>query len=89
MTDRSEHVIAKSINAMANLAELGLLNKATIKELISETACFLVHPNLWIRQAVVGFIAQSAKVLSVVDIQCKVMPSIHFYMKYPVIQIDK
>lgn len=79
----------KSINAMAALTELGLLNKFSLTELVADTACFLVHPNLWIRQAVAGFISTVANTLSVLDVQCKVMPSLTPYMKYSLIQIDK
>lgn len=74
---------------MAALTELGLLNKPALTELVADTACFLVHPNLWIRQAVVGFIAIVAKTLSIIDVQCKVIPSLMSYMKYSLIQIDK
>lgn len=74
---------------MSALTELGLLSKPAITELVADTACLLVHPNLWIRQAVVGFISVVAKTLSILDVQCKVIPSLTPYMKYSLIQIDK
>lgn len=74
---------------MSALTELGLLNKPAITELVEDTSCLLVHPNLWIRQAVVGFISTVAKTLSVLDVQCKVIPCLSPYMKYSLIQIDK
>lgn len=74
---------------MAALAELGLFTEPALAELIGETACYFVHPNLWIRQAVAGFIAIAAKTLSVLDVQVKIMPKISPYMKYSLIQIDK
>ncbi len=40
-------------------------------------------------QAIVGFLGMLRKTLSAVDIQCKVLPIIHLYMKHPVIQLDK
>ncbi|XP_018572792.1 phosphoinositide 3-kinase regulatory subunit 4 isoform X2 [Anoplophora glabripennis] len=89
LTDCSEFVTAKSINAMAALTELGLMFKPAICELITECSYFMVHPNLWIRQAVAGFIATAAKTLSLLDVQCKLMPHLSVYMKYPLIQIDK
>lgn len=79
----------KSINSMSALTELGLITKPALCEMISECSCFLVHPNLWIRQAVVGFITTTTKVLPVLDVQCKIMPNLAIYMKYPLIQIDK
>lgn len=74
---------------MCALTELGLITKPALCEMISECACFLVHPNLWIRHAVVGFITITTKVLPVLDVQCKIMPNLIDYMKYPLIQIDK
>lgn len=88
LTDSSEFVAAKSINAMASLTELGLLHKPAITELVGDTACLLVHPNLWIRQAVVGFISVVAKTLKVIDVHCKVIPTLTPYMKYSLLQID-
>lgn len=48
--DSEEFVIRKAINAMSALTELGLLHKSALYELLKDTACFLIHPNLWIRQ---------------------------------------
>ncbi|XP_044262700.1 phosphoinositide 3-kinase regulatory subunit 4 isoform X2 [Tribolium madens] len=89
LTDPCEFVTTKSINAMSALTELGLLTKSALCEMVSECACFLVHPNLWIRHAVVGFITTTTKSLSILDVQCKIIPNLSIYMKYPLIQIDK
>jgi phosphoinositide-3-kinase regulatory subunit 4 len=89
LTDSCEFVTTKSINAMTALTELGLMTKTALCEMVSECSCFLVHPNLWIRQAVVGFITTTTKTLSVLDVQCKIMTNLKIYMKYPLIQIDK
>lgn len=74
---------------MSALTELGLLQKTSLCELISETACYLVHPSLWIRQAVAGFISKAAKTLTLLDVQCKVMPHITTFLKYQLLQIDR
>lgn len=74
---------------MSALTELGLLQKTSLCELISETSCYLVHPSLWIRQAVAGFISTAARTLSVLDVQCKVMPHLNIFLKYQLIQIDR
>jgi hypothetical protein len=39
---------------MANLTELDLLQKAALYELLKDTTPYLLHPNLWIRQATAG-----------------------------------
>ncbi|KAJ8984785.1 hypothetical protein NQ317_003698 [Molorchus minor] len=74
---------------MAALTELGLLSKQALCELVTECSYFLVHPSLWVRQAVVGFISTAARTLSLLDVQCKIMPHLALYMKYPLIQIDR
>ncbi|XP_015597151.1 phosphoinositide 3-kinase regulatory subunit 4 isoform X2 [Cephus cinctus] len=89
LTDPEEFVTAKAINAMATLTELGLLHKSALYQLLSETMVFLVHPNLWIRHAIVGFISAAARTLNVVDVQCKVQMMIQPYLKHPLIQIEK
>ncbi|XP_067007759.1 phosphoinositide 3-kinase regulatory subunit 4 [Anabrus simplex] len=89
LTDPEEFVMMKAVNAMTALTELGLLQKTSMYELLADTACFLVHPNLWVHQAVVGFVSAMARTLNLVDVQCKVMSVIQPYLKYPVIQADK
>lgn len=49
-TDSEEFVVRKAINALSALTGLRLLYKPTIYDLVKNTACFLIHPNLWIRQ---------------------------------------
>ncbi|XP_066593358.1 phosphoinositide 3-kinase regulatory subunit 4 isoform X2 [Prorops nasuta] len=89
LADPEEFVTTKAINAMATLTTLGLLHKSALYQLLSETVVFLVHPNLWIRHATVGFISAAAKTLNVVDVQCKVQAIIQPYLKHPLIQIEK
>ncbi|XP_046835084.1 phosphoinositide 3-kinase regulatory subunit 4 isoform X1 [Vespa crabro] len=89
LADPEEFVTTKAINAMTTLTELGLLHKSALYQLLSETMIFLVHPNLWIRHATVGFISASARTLNVVDVQCKVQTMIQPYLKHPLIQIEK
>ncbi|KYN20364.1 Phosphoinositide 3-kinase regulatory subunit 4 [Trachymyrmex cornetzi] len=89
LSDPEEFVITKAINAMATLTELGLLHKSALYQLLSETMVFLVHPNLWIRHATVGFISAAARTLNVVDVQCKVQTMLQPYLKHSLIQIEK
>ncbi|CAA9997654.1 unnamed protein product [Nesidiocoris tenuis] len=89
LTDTEEFVIRKAINAITALTELSLLHKSSLYQLLGESAQFLAHPNLWIRQAVVGFISALARTLNIVDVQCKVMPMIEPYLKHNVIQLEK
>jgi phosphoinositide-3-kinase regulatory subunit 4 len=88
-SDPEEFVIAKAIRATTALAELGLLQKISLVEFISECACFLNHPNLWIRHEICGLISISAKILSPIDVQCKIMPHVTPHLKTPLIQIER
>lgn len=89
LTDPEEFVTRKAINAMATLTELGLLHKSALYPLLAETVIYLVHPNLWIRHATVGFISAAARTLNIVDVQCKVQTMIMPYLKHQIIQIEK
>ncbi|XP_069690077.1 phosphoinositide 3-kinase regulatory subunit 4 isoform X4 [Periplaneta americana] len=89
LTDPEEFVVVKVIEAMTSLTGSGLLQKSSLYDLLGDVACYLVHPNLWIRQAVVGFLSSMARALDLVDVQCKVMVAIQPYLRHPVIQADK
>lgn len=89
LTDCEEFVIAKSIRATTALTGLGLIQKPALAEFISECACYLNHPNLWIRHEVVGLISSAAKIFGAIDIQCKIMPAITNHLKSPLIQVEK
>nr|XP_023015391.1 phosphoinositide 3-kinase regulatory subunit 4 [Leptinotarsa decemlineata] len=88
LTDSSEFVIAKSIDAMSSITELGLIAKPALCELITECSYLLVHPNLWIRHALVGFISSAANVMSTLDVQAKMLPKLRPYMKYELCELQ-
>ena len=44
LSDTEEFVVCKALNALTCLAELGLLQKPTLHELVSEIVPFLCHP---------------------------------------------
>ncbi|RVE51799.1 hypothetical protein evm_003602 [Chilo suppressalis] len=50
LTDQSEWIIAKALRATSSLAELGLLPKQALCDLVAESAVYLAHPNLWVKQ---------------------------------------
>ncbi|XP_014273976.1 phosphoinositide 3-kinase regulatory subunit 4 [Halyomorpha halys] len=89
LTDTEEFVVRKAINAITALTELSLLHKSALYQLLDESSPFLVHPNLWIRQAAVGFISALARTLNVVDVHCKVASVIKPFLKSSLIQLDK
>jgi len=54
LADPEEAVIASCVVAMADLAQPDLMNKQTLYQLLEDAAPYLLHPNQWIRQAVIG-----------------------------------
>lgn len=53
-SDVEETVVAKVLASLTSLCELGLFQKMRIWELMSATLGFLYHPNMWIRQGILG-----------------------------------
>lgn len=89
LTDLDEFVIAKSIRATTALTELGLIQKTGLAKFISDCACYLNHPNLWIRHEICGLISTAAKTFGAIDVQCKIMPAISYHLRTPLIQVEK
>lgn len=89
LIDSEEFVIAKAIRATTALTGLGLIQKPALSEFITECACYLNHPNLWIRHEVCGLISNAARVFGAIDVQCKIMPAIIQHLKCPLIQVEK
>ena len=84
LTDPEEFVVEQVIASLANMAELGLFQRSTTFEVLDIIAQFLIHPNLWIKQAAAHFVSASAKHLSMADTYCIVAPLIHPYIKNPI-----
>jgi hypothetical protein len=64
-----------------------LLQKVALYELLKETTPYLLHPNLWIRQATAAFVSSTAKILDGVDVVVKLGTILTPYMKHSVIQM--
>ncbi|KAG1666656.1 Phosphoinositide 3-kinase regulatory subunit 4 [Nymphon striatum] len=89
MSDSEESVVCKALETLTSLTELGLISKAILFDLLNDTTLFLCHPNLWIRQAAVGFICTVSSILDIVDVHCKIQPAVKPFLKNSVIQLDK
>ncbi len=89
LSDPEEFVIARCINTMASLTSLQLLQKVALYELLKETTAYLVHPNLWIRQATASFVSATAQILDGVDVVVKLGAILKPFMKHPVVQMDQ
>ena len=88
LSDPEEFVIARCINTMASLTGQQLLQKVDHYELLKDTVPYLLHPNLWIRQATAAFVAATAKILDGVDVVVKLGTILNPFMHRNVIQMD-
>ncbi|GFQ80252.1 phosphoinositide 3-kinase regulatory subunit 4 [Trichonephila clavata] len=94
LTDCEEFVISKALSALSDLAERGLLQKQMLNQLLTEAVPLLIHPNLWIKQAAVGFICVVAKSSNCADVQCRLIPMLQPFIKYSadrrnLVQVEK
>lgn len=89
LTDSEEFVITKAVRAITAFAELGLIEKPTLLEILRECSCFLVHPNLWIRHEVCALVTTSAKLMTPLDVQCKLLPVLRPFLKASLILVDQ
>ena len=81
LTDPEEFVVEKVLCSFASLAELGLFQRLKTWEMVDVVARFMVHPNIWIKQAAVRFVSSATRFLSIADIYCTIMPLIRPYVK--------
>ncbi|XP_041971823.1 phosphoinositide 3-kinase regulatory subunit 4 [Aricia agestis] len=89
LTDQSEWIIAKALRAATSLAELGLLPKPALCDLLAESAVYLAHPNLWIRHEVCGFVSCIAGLMNQIDVHCKILPLVWPHLKHKLIQVER
>lgn len=81
LTDPEEFVIAKVIKSLRRMAELGLFQKSKTWELMTTVSRFLVHPNPWIREAAVSFLATSSKWLTKAEVLTIVEPMLAPFLR--------
>ncbi|XP_068624877.1 phosphoinositide 3-kinase regulatory subunit 4 [Battus philenor] len=89
LTDQTEWIIAKALRATSSLAELGLLPKQALCDLLAESAVYLAHPNLWIRHEVCGLVSCVAALLNPIDVNCKILPLVWPHLKHKLIQVER
>ena len=85
LTDSEDFVVAQALSSFASMADLGLFQRAKIWEMSDIIARFLMHPNIWIREAAANFIASATRYLSEADIHCILSPLLQPYFKTPLV----
>lgn len=89
LSDAEESVVVAAIEAMTSLTELGLFPTHLQCDLLAHTAPLLIHPNLWIRQAVVGLVSVVARLLPLVDVQTAVVARVQPFLVKPLLQLHR
>lgn len=85
MTEPEEFVVEKVIRSLAAMADLGLFQRPTTWDLLHITVGFLVHPNIWIREAAVSLVVKSTKFLSIADTHSILTPLVRPFLKVKVV----
>jgi phosphoinositide-3-kinase, regulatory subunit 4 len=80
LQDPEEFVIEKVFNALASLTELGLFQKISVLDLSKTIVRLVVHPNVWVSNGAVGFLATAAKSIGPIDAQALLYPIIRPYL---------
>ena len=89
LTDPEEFVVQKVISSFASLAELGLFQRSKTWEMVNIIARFMVHPNYWIREGAVHFVAASTQYISIADRHCVIRPLIEPHMKTTLLEFSE
>ncbi|KAE8147277.1 hypothetical protein BDV25DRAFT_142918 [Aspergillus avenaceus] len=85
MTDPEEFVVERVIRSLAAMADIGLFQRTTVWDLLHIMMRFLIHPNIWIREAAVTFVVNCTKFLSVADKYSILTPLIGPYLKVNIV----
>lgn len=89
LTDPEEFVVEKVLSSIASMAELGLFQRSKVWEMVDIVARFMIHPNMWIREAATHFVSSATHYLSEADIHCIITPLIQAYLKSPIIKFTE
>lgn len=89
LADSEELVVEKVIFSFASMAELGLFQRSKTWEMVDTIAQFMLHPNIWIREAAAHFVTSSTLYLSTADVHCIISPLIRPYLKCSIVDYSE
>ncbi len=89
LADTEEFVVERVISSFAMMAELGLFQRSKTWEMVDIVARFMLHPNIWIREAAAHFVSSSTLFLSTADLHCIVSPLLQTYLKCPIVDYSE
>jgi phosphoinositide-3-kinase regulatory subunit 4 len=68
---------------------LGIFRKQRLIQICQNVAPLLLHPNTWIRFAVVALMVSTATKLSLADVHCFLIPILRPYLIRDIIEVTK
>ncbi|KAL3458105.1 hypothetical protein BJX64DRAFT_267243 [Aspergillus heterothallicus] len=89
MTDPEEFVVERVIRSLAAMADLGLFQRSTTWDLLHATVRFLIHPNVWIREASVSFVVESTRSFSAADKYSILTPLVRPFLKVNILDFSE
>ena len=89
MTEPEEFVVERVLRSLASMADLGLFQRSTTWDLIHITTRFLIHPNVWIREATAHFVVNSSKFFSVADKYCILTPMVRPFLRVGILNFTE
>ncbi|KAL8680767.1 MAG: hypothetical protein Q9186_003055 [Xanthomendoza sp. 1 TL-2023] len=89
LTDPEESVVEQVLSSFASMAELGLFQRVKVWEMVDVIARFLMHPNIWIREAAAHFVSASIRFLSLADVHCIVSPLVQPFLKFTIVDLSE
>ncbi|KAJ3222135.1 Serine/threonine-protein kinase [Clydaea vesicula] len=87
IADAEECVVEKVLSCLTSLSELGLLQKGTLKELMSLIIPLLCHPNNWIKFGAITFVSCFSQKYPL-DMRCIYLPMIKPFLKENIIEVN-
>lgn len=85
LMDPEEHVVRAALHSLAELANLGLLSRPKVYELVEVVGRFTMHPNLFIRESATDFLAKATKLLPTAAVRLIVLPLVEPFIKPSII----
>ncbi|ORY85696.1 hypothetical protein BCR37DRAFT_377405 [Protomyces lactucae-debilis] len=81
LTDPEEHIIEKAVTALTRLCQHGFVRRPSQFNLVGMVVRFLIHPNLWIREATAAFVATVNEPLSRAESYCLIYGQVKPFLR--------
>lgn len=88
LTDTEEAIVEEVVAALTGLCDRSLVRRPSLPQIVSSTVRFLVHPNLWIREAVAHLIEVATRDMGLADVHCTILPQLRPHLRVPISKPD-